>query len=128
MSVLTTARFFFLSFSEPQSAGWLTAILSAETMFQRPDAALLTRQVLIVLQEMRQSRRSTFRFSNPRCTCCADIVTHDERHLIDTIRASRALDRSRAFSSAMLLCEGQEVGRVLTAAEALATSLRAAPS
>lgn len=113
---LTAARYFCVSFSSPHSDAWVFAMLVPERFFPGPDSAEMMRRALAVVQEMRTSRRSTFRFSNPRCECCANVVTQDERHLLQLVQHARAGKRSHAASSAMLLCEGHDTADTILAA------------
>ncbi|MEL6736478.1 MAG: hypothetical protein AAFO98_11520, partial [Pseudomonadota bacterium] len=66
------------------------------------------RRSLDVLNEMRMSRQSSFRFSNPRCECCAAMITQDERYLVQVLQNIRNHKLSAATSTAMLLCEGND--------------------
>ncbi|MEO1025568.1 MAG: hypothetical protein AAFX07_08425 [Pseudomonadota bacterium] len=113
---LTAARYFFVSFSEPNSNAWLTAILGSESFFPDAAHAETMRRALAVVHEMRTSRTSMFHFSNPRCPSCSAIVTDDERHLLQMVQFARRGQNSRMASSAMLLCEGNDAERVLAAA------------
>ena len=117
---LTAARYFCLSFSEPQGGAWVTAMLGAECFFPGEGSAEKLRRALAVVHEMRTSRRSTFRFSNPRCEICTAIVTEDERHLLQLIQHARARRGSLVASSAMLLCEGHNTDQLRVAARGFA--------
>ncbi|MEM6387139.1 MAG: hypothetical protein AAF718_12975 [Pseudomonadota bacterium] len=113
---LTAARYFFVSFSEADTTAWLSAVLESESFFPGPEHAETMRRALGVVHEMRVTRKSTFCFSNPRCPGCSAIVTNDERHLLQMVQYLRAGQISRASSSAMLLCEGNDATRVIAAA------------
>ncbi|WP_299206134.1 hypothetical protein [uncultured Tateyamaria sp.] len=117
---LSAARYFCVSFSEPLGGAWVTAMLGADYFFPGPDSAEKMRRALAVVHEMRTSRRSTFRFSNPRCEGCSSIVTEDERHLLQLVQHARAHRVSMLASSAMLLCEGHATDRVIAAARGFA--------
>jgi len=119
-SFLTAARYFFVSFSESSEAAWVTVMLGSEHFFPGSNSAEKMRRALAVVHEMRTSRRSTFRFSNPRCEHCASIVTQDERHLLQLVQHARSGRVSMLASSAMLLCEGQTTDRVIAAAHGFA--------
>lgn len=123
-SFLTASRFFFVSLSEPQARSWVSLILGSESFFPGPGNAERMRRALAVIDEMRNARKSCFQFSNPRCQCCAAIVTADERHLLQMVQHARAGRTSRMMSSAMLLCEGNPIDRVVTAVNALVRSLK----
>lgn len=120
---LTASRFFFVSFSEPEARSWVSLILGSESFFPGPGSAERMRRALAVIDEMRSARRSCFQYSNPRCQCCAAIVTADERHLMQMVQHARARRTSRVMSSAMLLCEGNPIDRVVAAVDGLVRSL-----
>lgn len=116
-AVLTAARFFFMSFSDASGSPWLTMFLSTEDLFPGLNSAETMCRLLAVVHEMRLSRKSTMQFSNPRCERCTSIITEEERHLIQMIQAIRENRISRAASSAMLLCEGNEIDELLRLVE-----------
>ncbi|MEL6100886.1 MAG: hypothetical protein AAFR68_06170 [Pseudomonadota bacterium] len=120
LGFLTAARYFCVSFAQPETSAWVYAMLSPTHFFSNGDAAEKLRRCLAVVQDMRTTRRSVFRFSNPRCADCAAIVTQDERHLLQLVQHSRAGRKSHAASSAMLLCEGYDTDGVLRAASCFA--------
>ncbi len=120
---LTASRFFFVSFSEADARSWVSTILSSGSFFPGPGSAERMRRALAVIDEMRSARRSCFQYSNPRCPCCAGIVTADERHLLQMVQHARAGRMSRVMSSAMLLCEGNPTDRVIVAVDCLVRSL-----
>lgn len=119
-SVLQATRFFFTTFSAADPNAWVSAFLSADRFFPGSDSAETMRRVLVFVEEMRRARRSLFRYSNPRCEGCAGIVTYDERLLISVVQYLRARQHSKAASSALLLCEGEQHERFLAAGHALA--------
>jgi len=121
---ITAARYFFVSFSEPNSNAWLSAILGSDSFFPDSDHAETMRRALAVVHEMRTTRKSMFHFSNPRCPNCSAIVTDDERHLLQMVQHARRGQSSRMTSSAMMLCEGNDASRVIAAARAFADLFR----
>ncbi|MEL6609640.1 MAG: hypothetical protein AAFO58_10805 [Pseudomonadota bacterium] len=122
-AVLFAARVVFVQFTEPAQQAWMSLTLSANTLFRGPQPAETLRRVCAVVHEMMISRRSDFRFSNPKCDDCSRWVTVHERHLVQMIQAGRQNERSRAEISAMLLCEGHATDRVLAAVWHLADCL-----
>lgn len=119
-AVLAAARYLFVSFAEPHSHAWIAVVLGSDDFFSGEDHAAVARAVLTLVQEIRRSRRSVLHFSNPRCACCAGMVTAAERHMMLTLRFCAAEDVSAAATNAMLLCEGNGIGAVLDAARRLA--------
>lgn len=117
---LSAARYFFVSFSERDPSAWVMAMLDSNSFFPGSDSAEKMRRSLAVVHEMRTSRCSAFRFSNPRCQKCSSIVTQDERYLLQMIQHARAGHGSLVASSAMLLCEGNPTERVIAAANRFA--------
>ncbi|MEM1301157.1 MAG: hypothetical protein AAGH17_01135 [Pseudomonadota bacterium] len=122
---LTAARFAFLQFAAPNQQCWLTVMLASDTLFEGEHHAETFRRVCAVVHEMRLSRKDTMRFSNPRCQRCSAILTEHERHLIQMIQAVRRGEMSKARISAMLLCEGHSIDRLLKATDDLARILPA---
>lgn len=124
---LSAARYFFLSFANNDHSAWIATILGAEDFFPFGDSLNAVRGALALVHEMRCSRRSNFCFSNPRCPCCAAIVTQDERYLLQMIQAARRGSGSQVASNAMLLCEGNDTSRVIAAAYTFAETCSKAP-
>ncbi|MEM9966897.1 MAG: hypothetical protein AAF755_02215 [Pseudomonadota bacterium] len=120
LAFLTAARSFFLSFCTGDTDVWIKTLLHADRFFPGHDSAEKMRLTLGVVHEMRQARRSNFRFSNPQCHCCSGVLTQDERYLLQMVQAARQQRLSDLCSSAMLLCEGNETRKVIQAARAFA--------
>ena len=114
---LTAVRFFCLAFAEPEQQAWTTAFLASGSFFPDPGSADAMRRTLAVIHEVRTARKSVFRFSNPRCAGCSGVATHDERHLVQLIQASRKMKAASALPSAMFLCEGNDSTRLKASAE-----------
>lgn len=127
LAVLASARFFFLSFSEEGAPGWCTAFLHAERFFGQDGAVETMRGVLRVVEALRQSGSTVLRFSNPRCTCCAEVLTPPERHLLLMVRAQRSGQPGRAATEALMLCEGGPTDKLLKAVASLARRLDQMP-
>jgi len=118
--VLMAARYYFASFAQPEKMSWMTVILACDDFFpQYCDAPRMAQTVLAMVHEIRISRKSTLRFSNPHCLDCANVVTAEERHLVLMLAALRAGDTSPARTHALLLCEGNETDDLLRAAQVL---------
>lgn len=123
VSLLTIMRYFFQSFAQPHSQGWLQAFRAADTTFPQDRAAGLAMACLTVVQNMRASRRDVFRFSNPDCPGCRAVLCTDERHLVGSVTALRHGNRALAQTHALLLCEGNDTAPMLRAAQQLANLL-----
>lgn len=108
-AALTASRFFLMSFSDAAGNPWQTMFLSADDLFPGTNCAETLCRLLAIVHEMRMSRKSMMRFSNPRCERCFSIVTEKGRHLLQMTQAIRENRGSRAASSAILLCEGNEI-------------------
>lgn len=119
-AILQIARCFFQSFAVPASHGWLQAHRTATV--ELPDGAgpAIAAGVLDMVQGLRVSRRSVFRFSNPFCAACARILTPHERLMMATYTAYRAGRPDEARGHATLLCEGNGMEEFLQQAERLA--------
>lgn len=113
-AVLSAARHFFASFASPSEGFWVSAFLRAENFFPGNASAETMRLVLDMVQKIRMSRKSTLRFSNPHCECCAPFATEEERYLVQMLQAAGRNDLSTLYMSSMLLCEGHETDHVHT--------------
>ena len=119
-AILMTARYFFASFANPNGAAWVSIMLYSDDFFPNHyDSPRIVQSVLALVHEIRTSRRSMLRFSNPHCLDCANIVTAAERHLIAILQDVRAGKLSSATTHTMMLCEGHETKGVLDAVERL---------
>lgn len=122
--VLMAARYFFSSFVDPSKAAWLSVMLGSDDFFpEHRDSLRVVQSVLAVVHEIRSSRSSALRFSNPHCLDCAHIVTGEERHMMAMMRDIRSGTHSGAVTHAMLLCEGNAVDGLLYAGEVLTLHL-----
>lgn len=115
-ALLQVMRYFFQSFTQPETQGWIMAFRAALQHFPHDQAANIALASLSVLQTMRMSRREAFRFSNPDCAACCEVLCDDERQLIGIVAATRRGQRSRAHTHALLICEGNDTVPVLNAA------------
>lgn len=119
-TVLQIARCFFQSFAQPASQGWLTAhrVAAAEIPADHAPATLCA--TLEMVQGLRVSRRSIFRFSNPYCAACGNILTAHERLLMASLAEFVSGRPEEAQRHATLLCEGNCMDEFLSGCEALA--------
>jgi hypothetical protein len=118
--VLNIARHYFSSFAQPERQGWLSAISSALHRFghdRGPEIAVAT---LAMVQTMRRTRRSTFRFNAPDCPACAAHVTPQERAMMSALRATAQGRDEAARAHAAILCEGNDAADFLRAVRCLA--------
>lgn len=125
VNFLHAARYFFVALAERQPDALIMAVLASDSFFRCANGAEQMRLALAVCHEMRTSRRSVFRFSNPRCPCCAAIVTQDERYLMQLVQYAQEQNRSKVASTAMLLCEGNSTEGVIATAYAFAEAEQA---
>ena len=112
-SILSAARFFFSSFANPETPSWMTVVIASEDFFPVKDSARIVQSILIVIHEVRVSRKSTLRFSNPHCVDCQNNVTAEERHFISMVRKMNSNRPEAAVTHAMLLCEGNQTTNLL---------------
>lgn len=125
-AILLVMRHYFQSFTQPQSQGWIMAFRAALQHFPHDHAANVALVTLSVVQAMRMSRCEAFRFSNPDCVNCSQLLCEDERQLIGVVAATRRGQRSRTHTHALLICEGNETVSLLNAARELSHLLVAA--
>lgn len=128
-AVLSVARSFFNAFATQNDAGWTSPFLRSNWFFPRhTDHLKIVRDVLALVEAVRCSRRAPLTFSNPRCACCASVVTEAERHFIELIRAMSSQSQSQATIHAMLLCEGNDISDVIEVARSLNAQLETNPA
>ena len=120
---LTLARFFFSSFAQPNSMGWISALAEAEARFGHTHGPQIAARLLAALQSIRRARKSVFMFNSPCCPGCASVATEHERRLVTAIHAIRSGDIGKAHLEILMLCEGSQVETVLIALSALARAL-----
>lgn len=124
---LGLARHLFQSFAVPESQGWLRAMHLAEARFGPDIAGPLCFDLVASVQAMRQCRSGVFRFSNPDCPCCRDVVTPHERLLLSVLHALENGRADEARAHAVLLCEGAEPAPFLAVAARLVARHAALP-
>lgn len=119
VAVLEIMRFFFVAYSDPGRHAWETAFSHARKAFGETRGPVMAAKVLEMVQAMRYSRKSVFRFSNPYCECCRLRISNSERHMLDAVCALRRGDTVGARANALVLCEGFETDGFLDAARNL---------
>ncbi|MEM9436258.1 MAG: hypothetical protein AAGA15_04390 [Pseudomonadota bacterium] len=112
-AILTIARLYFLTFSDPCSHAWMRAAELARTSFDEPRATYIAACVLQSVNELRAARSSAFEFSNPECPGCSLVLCESERQYMGALTATRLGRKSAAHASAMLLCEGGDSAPLL---------------
>lgn len=119
-NALEVARYFFTSFSRPETQAWTEGFRRAEEMFPAPFGATIANAILIAVNEVRARRERTFEFMCPECERQSGRMTPEERYLMSTISAIRAGNRSAAHMHALLLCESEDTSGFVEAVERLA--------
>ena len=114
-SILTAARFYFSSFARPEESAWMNVVMFSDRFFPGENSSKIAQAVLIVVHEIRISRRSTLRFQDPVCINCKNRATTEERHFILMIKEVWLKHTAAAITHAMLLCEGNNTECLLRA-------------
>ena len=117
--VLMIARLFFMTFTKPQSHSWIDAFEGASVRFGPPFGATIAMAVADVIRSLGQCRTTPFQFINPRCKNCRQRISEEERYLLSAFQATRQNKRSEATAFAMLVCEGNDAGKVIAALKRL---------
>lgn len=123
-TILQISRCFFQSFAVPASHGWLQAHRVAAAELPERIGPSVMCATLDMVQGLRVSRRSIFRFSNPYCAACARILTPHERLMMATLSAQIEGRCDEARAHATLLCEGNGMEEFLDKSERLAECVR----
>ncbi|MFN6977169.1 MAG: hypothetical protein ACK4OP_03525 [Gemmobacter sp.] len=114
---LSLLRWHFQTFAAPASQGWLRALHCA-TLHAGPNAAgALCYDLVAVVQALRATRRSSFRFNPEGCACCRVWLTPDERRLVEMIGAVRAGRLGRAQALGQILCDGNPAENLIAMTE-----------
>ena len=114
-SILTAARFYFSSFARPEESAWMNVVMFSERFFPGENSSKIAQALLIVVHEIRISRRSTLRFQDPVCIKCKNRATTEERHFVLMIKEVWSKRSATALTHAMLLCEGNKTSDLLRA-------------
>lgn len=122
-AILAIARHYFLTFADPASQAWMRAQMLARCTFEGDHGHKVSDAVLSFVRELRMARNSSFRFSNPDCPGCANILCECERQIMGVIIAVRRNQPSSAHGHALLLCEGNNIDGLLEAADDVASAL-----
>jgi len=122
IAILEIMRFYFVAYADPQRNAWEMAFEHGQRVFGTTRGPVMAARVLDVVQAMRFSRKSTFRFSNPYCECCRKRISNSERHILDAICALDRGDTVGAMASALVLCEGFDTEPFLDAAKKLSAT------
>ncbi|MEM0937099.1 MAG: hypothetical protein AAF646_09340 [Pseudomonadota bacterium] len=123
VTILEVARHYWQTFAMPETQSWLRALQCAETRFPGPHGGEIALETLATVQAMRVSRTSNFRFNNPNCPCCSQVVGEHERQFMSVFQAVRSNRVGLARTFAMLLCEGNNTDRFLMRMAALAKTV-----
>ena len=112
-SALDIMRCFFTAFASPASQGWIGAQEGSVAAYGLRDGPRMALALLRLVQALRGARRSPFRFSNPGCAHCRQVVTDTEARLIALIQEMRRGGGSALHVHAMMLCEGGDAAPLL---------------
>ncbi|MEM9707545.1 MAG: hypothetical protein AAF871_02045 [Pseudomonadota bacterium] len=107
-AILEVARFYWQTFAMPETQSWLMAHHRSEVRFGQEMGGLLGLDILSAVQAMRMARTSCFKFNNPGCPHCAEIVSEHERQFMNVLQSIRAKRMGATITHAMLLCEGND--------------------
>jgi hypothetical protein len=122
-ALLCIVRLFLHSFTYPESQSWVIALSEAEKSFGEKTGNMIASRALKTLRAIRFARRANFAFNSATCPGCSVIATEQERHMMGSLAAIRRGDIGFAQMELMILCEGNQVDKVLEAMRALAQLL-----
>lgn len=127
-TALDVMRFFFTAHAQPESQAWMAAFELAAAAEGPELGPAVGWRALRVVQALRGSRRSAFRFSNPVCPGCRGVATETERRLMTMVLRLGRGELAAARADALLLCEGGPTAPLLREGERLARLLGEAPA
>jgi len=114
---LALLRLHFQTFAAPETQGWLTALRLATTNVGPRAAGPLCYDLIALVQVLRSTRQSMFRFNPEGCACCRVWLTPEERLLMQMLGHLRHGRTGRARTVAQLLCDGTPADDLIAMAE-----------
>lgn len=121
--LLTISRYFLVSYAKPHTSAWEIAFDLGCLDFGERDGPLVAMALVNLLRAMRESRKTTFHFNNPRCQECAGRICDCERHLMAAIRAARNRKIADVRMESLILCEGFDTEPLISAIDSLVALL-----
>lgn len=120
-NLLTLARHFFRNEQNPLEHTWKDAFRHAEAVFNAPFGATIALVISAMVDAMTTTRKRPFSYLPPYHRHAKVAATPEEHYFLSTLHAVRKGQISQAQTYAMLLVEGADTERLLTAARAIAT-------
>lgn len=114
---LTLIRFHFQTFAAPETHGWLLALRCATAHVGPRAAGPLCYDIVTLVQTLRSSRSTAFRFNSEGCACCRVWLTPEERQLMELVQALRQGRTGRARAVVQMLCEGAQGEELIAATQ-----------
>lgn len=118
-SILQITQLMCQSYAHPHSHAWEKALLMSKERFGTIGGGVVATAVLELLNALRKSRRTTFKFTNPFCPCCRASVSECEMRLLAIIKGKRTAQNQRVQMEAVILCEGFPAQKFLDSVDAL---------
>lgn len=119
-AVLQILRLMCLSYARPQAQSWEQALATATAAFGPTAGGEIAIAVMQLMRAIRVTRRTTFRFRDPGCSCCRDRLSDVELKVIGLLRAARQDPVRPARIDALILTEGGPTAAVIAEADRLA--------
>ncbi|WP_068303622.1 hypothetical protein [Pararhodobacter sp. CCB-MM2] len=104
---LSLMRWHFQGFAEPECQGWLSALRLATEVVGPARAPALCYDIVALVEVVRATRRSVFRFNPEACAGCRQWVTPEERRMLSLLSALRSGRDGLAATQAQLLSDGR---------------------
>ncbi|MGY6696524.1 MAG: hypothetical protein ACXIUW_10955 [Roseinatronobacter sp.] len=114
---LALMRFHFQTFAAPETHGWLLALRCATAHVGPRAAGPLCYDIVALVQTLRSSRSTAFRFNSEGCACCRVWLTPEERQMMELVQALRQRRTGRARAVVQMLCGGAHGEQLITAIE-----------
>jgi len=106
--VLKVARYYFMTFADPAKQSWLDANDYSIKNFSADQGPYVALAILSAIQSMREARKSEFKFNNPDCKVCSQLLTEHEKGFMNTVRCKVHGEDQAASAHAFILCEGND--------------------
>ncbi|MEM7068002.1 MAG: hypothetical protein AAF478_03885 [Pseudomonadota bacterium] len=123
LKLVHLSRCYFSAYAAGATPDCETAVEMCKEKFGQTYAVEIAMGLLCVLSAMRTSRKSTFQFNHACCEKCRNRITQSERLLFSTLASIRQNNRSQAYVTALMLCEGYETDELFKTMEQLSRFL-----
>lgn len=119
IKLLHLSRFCFSAYAEGKNPDCEKIVSFCKREFGSPFSIEIAIALVEVLNSMRLSRKSTFHFNSSACKKCRNRISECERLLFQTVYSMKHKQGSKAYVTALILCEGNDISPLIKAVDKL---------